>query len=257
MRDLRLMRSPNCAALCLLFAVPFACAQYRGPDPAATQARAAADPSFYLPVEPAPNLGLLKVRLRDYADCAAGSACYARDLDAQTTRAVELLEAAVAHGKPGERLALVLDIDETSLSNLAPMESDDFGDVARDCNASATSANAPAIPGTLRLFNRAQALGVAVFFITGRNDAQRAATVANLTSAGYRNWQALYMQPDHPAASNDPVQTVARYKAAQRRKIVAAGYRIVLNVGDQFSDLDGDPHAEFSVKLPNPFYYLP
>jgi hypothetical protein len=31
----------------------------------------------------------------------------------------------------------------------------------------------------------------------------------------------------------------------------------VLNVGDQFSDLKGIPREELSVKLPNPFYYIP
>jgi len=28
-------------------------------------------------------------------------------------------------------------------------------------------------------------------------------------------------------------------------------------VGDQESDLAGDPQAEMSLKLPNPFYYIP
>ncbi|MGC1360115.1 MAG: HAD family acid phosphatase [Silvibacterium sp.] len=39
--------------------------------------------------------------------------------------------------------------------------------------------------------------------------------------------------------------------------IVKQGYTIVLNVGDQWSDLKGSPQAEFSVKLPDPFYYIP
>jgi hypothetical protein len=30
-----------------------------------------------------------------------------------------------------------------------------------------------------------------------------------------------------------------------------------MSVGDQWSDLNGEPRAEISVKLPNPFYYLP
>ena len=47
------------------------------------------------------------------------------------------------------------------------------------------------------------------------------------------------------------------YKSDERKKIVAAGYRMVMNVGDQWSDLNGEPRAEVSVKLPNPFYFLP
>jgi predicted secreted acid phosphatase len=41
------------------------------------------------------------------------------------------------------------------------------------------------------------------------------------------------------------------YKSAERKKIVDAGYRIVMSVGDQWSDLDGESRAEVSVKLPN------
>jgi predicted secreted acid phosphatase len=52
-------------------------------------------------------------------------------------------------------------------------------------------------------------------------------------------------------------QTTREYKSGERRKIVEAGYRIILNVGDQMSDLTGSPRAELSVKLPNPFYYIP
>jgi predicted secreted acid phosphatase len=52
-------------------------------------------------------------------------------------------------------------------------------------------------------------------------------------------------------------QSTTEYKSGERRKIVDAGYRIILNVGDQLSDLNGNPQAERSVELPNPFYYIP
>jgi hypothetical protein len=39
--------------------------------------------------------------------------------------------------------------------------------------------------------------------------------------------------------------------------IAAQGYRIVLNVGDQWSDLGGMPEAELSVKYPYPNYFIP
>ena len=46
------------------------------------------------------------------------------------------------------------------------------------------------------------------------------------------------------------------YKSDERKKIVDAGYHIIPNVGDQLSDMNGDPQAERSVKLPNPFYCI-
>jgi hypothetical protein len=62
----------------------------------------------------------------------------------------------------------------------------------------------------------------------------------------------LAVRGPHPSG-----QTVAEYKSGERKKIVDAGYHIILNVGDQMSDLTGSPQAELSVKLPNPFYYIP
>jgi hypothetical protein len=55
----------------------------------------------------------------------------------------------------------------------------------------------------------------------------------------------------------EKTMNTVEYKGAERKKIVDAGYRIVMSVGDQWSDLNGDARAEFSVKLPNPFYYIP
>ena len=40
-------------------------------------------------------------------------------------------------------------------------------------------------------------------------------------------------------------------------QIAAAGYTLALNVGDQWSDLKGKPEAEYSVKYPDPFYFIP
>ncbi len=45
------------------------------------------------------------------------------------------------------------------------------------------------------------------------------------------------------------------YKAGTRRHIESLGYRIVLNVGDQWSDLQGG-YADKVLKLPNPTYFL-
>jgi hypothetical protein len=47
------------------------------------------------------------------------------------------------------------------------------------------------------------------------------------------------------------------YKSGERHRIADKGYRLVMSLGDQWSDLLGEPKAEISVKLPNPFYFLP
>jgi predicted secreted acid phosphatase len=234
----------------------------------AIAASAAADPTFIIPAEPLPNFGIERLRLADYADCVGTTGCYWADLEAQIQRAeIQLDRIATIHKatNPQEKLAIVLDIDETSLSSYCEEKHEDYGYIRTMFETWIVSPEASIpIPGTLRLFNRARSLGIEVFFITGRTGAngislngnpvtdQTAATARNLTAAGYKGWTRLILR--NQSEIGIPTTT---YKAAERAKIVADGYRIILNMGDQWSDLNGDPKAEVSVKLPNPFYYLP
>jgi acid phosphatase len=218
-----------------------------------TAEKAAADPSVLVSAELIPNFGVERYRLADYAECIGGSGCYWADLDAQTRRAEAVLDRAVASRKPNERLAVVLDIDETSLSSFCELRREDYGFFLAQMNhwMSTPEAAAP-ISGTLRLFNKARSQGVDVFFITGRSDDLREATARNLELAGFKGWKGLALRQ----GPQKQMATVA-YKSQERQKIVDAGYRIVLNMGDQWSDLNGEARGETSVKLPNPFYYLP
>jgi len=87
-------------------------------------------------------------------------------------------------------------------------------------------------------------------------------TIENLTNRGahqpcsssdvYDQWTGLALRGPHTKE-----QPVTEYKSDERKKIADAGYRIFLNVGDQLSELNGNPQAERSVKLPNPFYHTP
>ena len=103
--------------------------------------------------------------------------------------------------------AVVLDIDETSLSNWANIKANNFGlilDGACDrlpngpCGFKEwiLQGVAPAIMPALDLFNAAKAKGVAVVFITGRRDRDRQATLWNLDRAGYEGWAKLVTRPD-------------------------------------------------------------
>jgi acid phosphatase len=219
-------------------------AQKSTPQPASTM-------SAYAPAERIPNLDDLKAELKQYYACTCKCGCYAKDLDHQADRAIAFLRMRAAHPKAQEKLALVLDIDETTLSNYEEMVNVDFSYNKAAFNAWVESAKSAAIPGTLRLFNEAQRLGVKVFFITGRPESQRPATELNLHKQGFQNWQELILrQPEQASA------TAQAYKSAARAAIQAQGYKIVLNVGDQWSDLKGAPEAEFSVKYPDPYYFL-
>ncbi|MFC6644245.1 HAD family acid phosphatase [Granulicella cerasi] len=154
-----------------------------------------------------------------------------------------------------------MDIDETTLSGYCEMRREDFHYDGKAFNAWVVSEEASvAIPGAKRLFDEARHLGVTVFFITGRDGAtepgktvdQTAQTAHNLKLAGFDGYGGLYLRP----ADMLHGKTIA-YKSAMREKIIAQGYRIVMSIGDQWSDLLGAPQATVSVKLPNPMYFIP
>jgi len=201
------------------------------------------------------NVGDAKIAALNYKS----SGQYDRDLatvgsDAQSWVA----QRATAVSRP----ALVLDIDETSLSNWPVIQRDDFGrPIVGPCDLAGDAACGwaawdqlgvdEAIAPTLALYRSAIAAKVAVFFITGRPENQRAATERNLARVGYTGYSKLYMTPDgsHFASAAD-------FKAPVRARIEQEGYTIVANMGDQPSDLAGG-HAEKTFQLPNPFYRIP
>jgi len=198
------------------------------------------------------NIDEAKSELRQYYACTCKCGCYASDFSVQAQKAIQFLQKRAAKRAPGEKLAMVLDIDETSLSNWEQMSKADFTYRANDFSAWEEEARAPALDGTLRLYREARKLGVAVFFITGRPEAERSATEKNLRFAGYDDWQGLILRGSHPTT-----QTTSDYKSSERAKIAAQGFKLALNAGDQWSDLRGQPEAEFSLKYPNPFYLIP
>jgi predicted secreted acid phosphatase len=202
-----------------------------------------------------PNVGEAKTVATAYHDSGA----YARDLDLLASTAGAWI---VRRAPEVSHPALVLDIDDTSLTNWEVIKADDFGRIFNGpcttlpqgpCGWAAWDllGKTPAIAPTLTVFRQARALNVAVFFITGRPESQRSATERNLRDAGYEGYSALYMVPEgahYPSAAN--------FKAPVRAAIEAAGYTIIANMGDQPSDLAGG-HAEKAFRVPNPFYRIP
>ena len=210
-----------------------------------------------------PNIDGLKAQLR-YYKC---SGAYERDFKQVIDQAISHLvkrAAELAKENQGIKPAIVLDIDETSLSNWAELQADDFGFIVNGpctlvkgdpCGDRAWEQRSEGTAlDTLRLFNKAKELNVAVFFISGRREdpLTRQATEQNLTKAGYVGWTDanVVLRPDKEG-------TVEQFKTAMRQKIEETmRYTIIANVGDQYSDLRGG-HGEQVFKLPNPFYFIP
>ncbi len=236
------LRGPLLAAA--LAAAAAACADL--PPPAAAPVQVATQPA---------NVGDAKRAATAYHESGA----YARDLAAVAAEA----GAWIARRAPqASRPALVLDIDDTALTNWEVIRADDFGRIIGGpcvalpegpCGWAAWDllGRAPAIEPTLGLYRQARTLGVAVFFITGRPESQRAATERNLRAAGYEGYAALHMVPEGARFAS-----AADFKAPVRAAIERAGHTIIANMGDQPSDLAGG-HAERTFLLPNPFYRIP
>jgi len=124
--------------------------------------------------------------------------------------------------------AIITDIDETFLDNSAfPVHQALQG---KDYEATAwqewtAKAAADTIVGALSFFNYAASKNVQVFYITNRDEKDKAGTMQNL-----RRYNFPFVDNDHVMVR----QTTSGKEA--RRQAVAAQYEIVLLLGDNLSD---------------------
>jgi len=95
---------------------------------------------------------------------------------------------------PPAKPAIVLDIDETSLSNYAGLAATGFSSLGTALPP--RSARERRSPRRSTCNKDARAHGVAVFFITGRPSAIRSPTESNLRGVGYdQGWDGLDFKP--------------------------------------------------------------
>jgi predicted secreted acid phosphatase len=192
-----------------------------------------------------PNLTAVKASIVAYHDSGAWAAdTYHAVRPAQDYFLDQLDE--------GGRPAMVFDIDDTLLSNYDTLHANDFGRVIPELVMAIDRADFAPIEATLDLYRLAVANDVAVFLITGRAERLREATARNLAAAGITEYDGLIMQPDDA----QPTPSVIPFKSGARQRIAEEGYRILVNVGDQDSDLAGG-FAERTYKVPNPMYIIP
>jgi predicted secreted acid phosphatase len=192
-----------------------------------------------------PKAPATPAQIRAYHDSGEWSS----DTTKQVARAKAFVKGWLkAHAKPRpKKPAIVLDIDDTSLSLYKCAEARDF----EDASLCAVQSDLPAIRQVRSLYRYARARKVAVFFITGRPEPLRDLSAKNLKAAGYTGKLDLTLKP----TSYDD-DSVIPYKSGARRKIQRRGYRILANLGDQRSDLKGG-YSLKTYKLPNPMYFTP
>lgn len=144
-------------------------------------------------------------------------------------------------------MAVVADIDETVLDNREYFETAGTFDWSKFVTWVEQS-KAPSLKPTAEFLDWARKKGFAIFFVTGRPESLRAATIRNMVRNGIA-YDGLYLRPEKDSRSAIEV------KSAIRKQIEDMGFKIVVNIGDQVSDLVGG-YAVDCEKLPNKIYFV-
>jgi len=169
------------------------------------------------------------------------------------------------YNAPGTKpRAIVTDIDETILDN-SPYEAHqvlqgkDYDPVS--WKQWTDKASADTLPGAASFLKYAASKGVTIFYITNRNESERATTLKNLQKFGLPNADDMHLMPRKDTSSKE-----------LRRKAVLATHDIVMLMGDNLADFsnlfdkksadDRMRNTNFStadfgnrfIVLPNPVY---
>lgn len=160
--------------------------------------------------------------------------------------------------------AVVTDVDETILDNSpnqAWMIKNQRAFNQTDWLNWVNRVEAKPLPGALEFFNYAASKGIKTFYVTNRDEQERAGTAENLKRAGFPEVTDETLLVRGETSSKEP-----------RRQAIAQKYRIVLLVGDNLNDIaqvfERKPIAErFAavdnlknefgnrfIVLPNPMY---
>ena len=163
--------------------------------------------------------------------------------------------------------AVVLDVDETVLDNSPQQARTILAGGAFDpevWGAWVNEAQAPSVPGAREFLALAESLGVAVFYVTNRDQPLEEATRRNLEGEG------LPLDPEVDTILSRGEREGWGSDKTSRREAIAERYRIVLLVGDDFNDFVSarlpreerdrlveryrDRWGDRWIMLPNPVY---
>lgn len=192
--------------------------------------------------QPTTNLDIIKKEIIAYHE----EGMYEDEMELIINSLIDSLKYFIGIKNP----AVVLDIDETTLSNYSHIKENDFGYIPVLWNQWVEKAEAPSIPHIKRLYDSLLIMNVSFFFITGRNIDYYEPTLKNLYEAGFSKVDSLIMRE-----GKEKTMTAVEYKSNIRKEIEEKEFNIILNVGDQMSDLDGG-YSIKTVKLPNYMYYI-
>jgi predicted secreted acid phosphatase len=214
------------------------------------------------------NLSIAKQEVKQYygddgdQQPSEGSA-FARDVAVKRQQARQILARVLASHNFGKaKPAVVFDIDDTTLNTYNYEVINDFAYDREEAEEYVKEHVMPPVFGMPELAQWAQQRGIEVFYLSGRSEDQRPYTARDLTQGGFPNVREDRVllrdraNPPDYLEYCEPQCTTVQFRAGTRKYLESQGFDIVLNVGDQDSDLEGG-YADHAVKLPNPMYILP
>ncbi|KAJ7570311.1 hypothetical protein O6H91_01G114500 [Diphasiastrum complanatum] len=150
--------------------------------------------------------------------------------------------------------ALVLDVDETALSNVPYYAAHGYRNIETsgdEWQLWVGKAKAPPLVSTLALYRELKSANWSVIFISNRLESQKTATIQNLKFAGYESWTKLIFR-----SLDEKALSASTYKSKRREDLESEGYHIWSILGDQWTDLSGPAAGSRTFKLPNPIYFV-
>lgn len=150
-----------------------------------------------------------------------------------------------------ENSTIVLDVDETALSNIlySGKSIENFVDFIS--NPLVNNLESFPMAPLLNLYSELQAKNWKIVFLSERPASAWNATARSLVVAGYKSWALLILRSDDEAG-----MTVQEYKSSKRVQLEEQGYQIKAVLGDQWSDITGPATGARKFKLPNPIYQI-
>jgi predicted secreted acid phosphatase len=231
--------------------------------------------------ESVPNVDSVKSTIRAYYNASGGKADKTASRYITQVHAIENQLLKALPNNPASGSIVVFDVDDTLLWNYDYEDGGSNFNYDPTTNAAAVAAGFPAVPGMPATLKTLAARGYLLYGITGRPAAQEQQTLDNLTAQGFTaqgtntplfNANTLFTK-DPVVGTGIPTQgwvdcnagtdnnatncSTVEFKAATRAYIqtLVSGGHIVMNVGDQFSDLQGG-FSDETTKIPNPTYFL-
>jgi len=143
-----------------------------------------------------------------------------------------------------KNLAVVFDIDETLMLSDKMLIQD-----PHQTEKYHVYYKTNAVKGMHKIYNLIKNKGIAIYLITARSENYRQETIDELKLTGYDSYIKLFLRPEKSTEGGD--DCVCFYKEKVRKQISESKH-IILNVGDQNTDLMGG-YYEYGWKFPSSY----